>query len=101
MGSYARVSSNHVKNWRALRNASKATTCLDVELHYSTYHAGKKLTKFILIHSIDRLKLQVFREDPRVKHKIHEMELNVEQGCMTAGQAAEILLRHFVPDTIL
>jgi hypothetical protein len=26
------------------------------------------------------------------------MEKNVEQGCMTAGEAAEILLHHFVPD---
>ncbi|XP_046642451.1 methylmalonic aciduria type A homolog, mitochondrial-like [Daphnia pulicaria] len=42
--------------------------------------------------------MQVFREDPRVKRDIHEMEKNVEQGCMTAGEAAEILLHHFVPD---
>ncbi|KAI9552841.1 hypothetical protein GHT06_020723 [Daphnia sinensis] len=45
--------------------------------------------------------MQVFREDPRVKSHIQEMEKNVEEGLMTAGQAAEILLRRFVPDTVL
>lgn len=45
--------------------------------------------------------MQVFREDPRVKSHIQEMEKNVEEGLMSAGQAAEILLRRFVPDTVL
>ncbi|KZS13707.1 Methylmalonic aciduria type A protein, mitochondrial [Daphnia magna] len=45
--------------------------------------------------------MQVFREDPRVKSHIQEMEKNVEEGFMSAGQAAEILLRRFVPDTVL
>lgn len=44
---------------------------------------------------------QVFREDPRVKCHIREMEASVEQGSMTAGQAAETLLQHFVPGTVL
>lgn len=42
--------------------------------------------------------MQVFREDPRVKMHISEMELLVEQGSITAGQAAETLLRYFVPE---
>jgi hypothetical protein len=35
-----------------------------------------------------------------VKDNISEMETNVEQGNMTAGEAAEILLHHFVPNKI-
>jgi len=41
----------------------------------------------------------VFREDPRVKTRIVEMERQVEQGVITAGQAAEVLLHYFVPGT--
>jgi len=41
----------------------------------------------------------VFREDPRVKTRIAEMERQVEQGVITAGQAAEVLLHYFVPGT--
>jgi len=29
------------------------------------------------------------------------MEMNVEQGYMTAGEAAEILLHHFVPNKVV
>ncbi len=40
----------------------------------------------------------MFRKDLRVKRDIQEMENNVDQGCMTAGEPAEILLHHFVPE---
>ena len=48
---------------------------------------------------LKNVSIQVFREDPRVKTRIAEMERQVEQGVITAGQAAEVLLHYFVPGT--
>ena len=49
--------------------------------------------------NLKNVSIQVFREDPRVKTRIAEMERQVEQGVITAGQAAEVLLHYFVPGT--
>ncbi len=43
-----------------------------------------------------RSDVQVFREDDRVKVHIKELERQVEEGLITAGQAAETLLDCFV-----
>ena len=50
------------------------------------------------ILNIECYHVQVFREDPRVKAHINEMESQVEQGLVTAGQAADVLLHYFVTD---
>jgi len=45
--------------------------------------------------------IQIFRNDPRVKIHIKEMERQVESGLVTPGQAAETLLQYFAPQTVI
>jgi hypothetical protein len=74
-----------------------------VESYHSAYNAGwfqlSPPFNFISNKNLCFLIHQVFREDPRVKPRIVEMERQVEQGVITAGQAAEVLLHYFVPGT--
>jgi len=56
----------------------------------------KKQRRIAMWNNITYHILQVFREDDRVKVHIKELERQVEEGLITAGQAAETLLDCFV-----
>lgn len=65
------------------------------------FETRRKQQRIWMWNHITQHIIQVFRNEPRVKMHIQEMERQVESGLVTPGQAAETLLQYFAPQTVL
>jgi len=63
------------------------------------YETRRKQQRVWMWNHITQHIIQVFRNDPKVKIHIRDIERQVELGLVTPGHAAETLLSYFVPDT--